>query len=164
MPQDLCDINFLGISTRVNGKAGDKAMKRIRFEPLIRAGLLVSLAVASGVSYAVNEERARIDFANYCASCHGIDGTGNGPMADELKSSPTDLTILTKQNDGHFPYMRIRRVIDGSLTTGSIRAHGSGEMPVWGDVFRRQGSDISKWNDAQARILNIVDYLSTIQK
>jgi hypothetical protein len=95
---------------------------------------------------------------------HGMDGTGNGLMAEELKSSPTDLTILTKQNDGHFPFMKIRRVIDGSLSTGSIRAHGSGEMPVWGDVFRIQGSDIGKWNDAQARILNVVDYLSSIQK
>ena len=85
-------------------------------------------------------------------------------MAGELKGAPTDLTTLTKNNEGHFPYIQIRKVIDGSLSTGSIRAHGSAEMPVWGDVFRRQGGDTSKWNDAQARIMNIVDYLSTIQK
>ena len=85
-------------------------------------------------------------------------------MASELKGSPTDLTTLTQQNNGHFPYIKIRRVIDGSLSTGSIRAHGSAEMPVWGDVFRRQASDVSKWNDAQARIMNIVDYLASIQK
>jgi mono/diheme cytochrome c family protein len=125
---------------------------------------MTGIVLASSVSHAVNEERARVDYANYCAACHGMDGTGNGPMASELKSSPTDLTTLTKKNNGYFPYIKIRRVIDGSLSTGSIRAHGSGDMPVWGDVFRRQGSDVGKWNDAQAKIMNIVDYLSSIQK
>jgi hypothetical protein len=48
-------------------------MNRDRLEPLVYAGLFVSLAMASGVSHAVNEERARVDFANYCASWHGRD-------------------------------------------------------------------------------------------
>jgi hypothetical protein len=134
----------------------------IRF--MVRVGLVGAFVFTTSTLSARNEERAQIDYTNYCAACHGVDGTGNGPMAGELKVSPTDLTTLTKQNNGHFPYIKIRRVIDGSLSTGSIRAHGSMEMPVWGDVFRRHGSDISKWNDAQAKIMNIVDYLSMIQK
>ena len=139
-------------------------MDRSSLNFIVRVGLVASIAVAANVANALNEERARIDYTNYCASCHGMDGTGNGPMASELKGTPTDLTTLTRQNNGHFPYIKIRRVIDGSLSTGSIRAHGSAEMPVWGDVFRRQASDASKWNDAQARIMNIVEYLSSIQK
>jgi len=31
-------------------------------------------------------------FATYCASCHGITGRGNGPVAEELRQSPADLT------------------------------------------------------------------------
>ena len=130
----------------------------------ILIGCIGSIFLAPSVSNARNVERAQADYMNYCASCHGIDGTGNGPMASELKTAPTNLTTLTKENNGHFPYIKLRKVIDGSLSTGSIRAHGSGEMPVWGDVFRRHGNPTSKWNDAQARIMNIVDYLSSIQK
>src|ERR1700736_539992 len=29
-------------------------------------------------------------FANYCASCHGVNGKGNGPAAAALKPAPTD--------------------------------------------------------------------------
>ena len=131
---------------------------------LIRIGLAASLALTANIVNARNETRAQLDYINYCASCHGLDGTGNGPMASELKGQPTDLTLLMKQNDGHFPYIKIRKVIDGSMATGSIRSHGSADMPVWGDVFRKGASDQSKWNDAQARIMNIVDYLASIQK
>ena len=139
-------------------------MDRTGLNLITRTALIASIAIASGTANAVNPERAKADYTNYCASCHGMDGTGNGPMASELKGAPTDLTTLTQKNNGYFPYIKIRRVIDGSLSTGSIRAHGSADMPVWGDVFRRQASDVSKWNDAQARIMNIVDYLESIQK
>ena len=139
-------------------------MKKSCSAMLIRIGLIGSLVIVASVTNARNEERARADYTNYCASCHGVDGTGNGPMASELKAAPTNLTTITKENNGHFPYLKLRRVIDGSLSTGSIRGHGSAEMPVWGDIFRRQGSDISKWNDAQARIMNILDYLASIQQ
>src|ERR1700674_202975 len=38
-------------------------------------------------------------FLNYCASCHGVDGKGNGPAAAALKPAPTDLTTLAKANE-----------------------------------------------------------------
>src|ERR1043165_4303972 len=71
-------------------------------------------------------------FQTYCAVCHGQDGKGAGPAADALKKAPADLTQLTRKNNGKFPEQRVSLVI----TTGpaEILAHGSKEMPVWGDL------------------------------
>ena len=128
------------------------------------AGTLTFTAVSANA-----DDIAKTDFVNYCASCHGVDGAGNGPMAAELKGKPTDLTSLSKENDGHFPYLKLRRVIDGSSDAGNIRGHGSREMPVWGNVFRAeagmaQGRQGGSYALAKARIQNIVDYIAGIQK
>ena len=34
-------------------------------------------------------------FAENCAMCHGLSGTGNGAVAAMLARSPSDLTIIT---------------------------------------------------------------------
>jgi mono/diheme cytochrome c family protein len=41
-------------------------------------------------------------FNMYCAVCHGMTGKGGGPAADSLKTVPTDLTALTKNEGGKF--------------------------------------------------------------
>ena len=125
------------------------------------------LFVANGVSAASNDlmpnSKAKADYVNYCASCHGVGGTGNGPMASELKAKPTDLTVLAKNNGGKFPFLKLRRIIDGSYATGTLRAHSSNEMPIWGDAFRRESLDENSYIATQARIMNILDYISLIQ-
>ena len=131
--------------------------------PALVVGLTACITLSVGTASAA-EDRARADFINNCASCHGVDGTGNGPMEGELKSKPADLTALTKNNGSDFPYLKIRRIIDGSIATGKMRSHGSKAMPIWGDVFRRESISDQKWTDAQARIMNIVDYIASIQK
>src|ERR1700750_1425484 len=65
----------------------------------------------------------------YCASCHGTGGQGNGPVASALKTPPTDLTQLSKNNNGKYPEMHVIHAIEGESTVG---AHGSKQMPVWG--------------------------------
>ena len=41
------------------------------------------------------------EFTRYCASCHGLTAKGDGPMADQLKKAPADLTQLaTVQHHG----------------------------------------------------------------
>src|SRR5208337_85064 len=68
-------------------------------------------------------------YVNYCAPCHGVDGRGQGPVAPALKTPPTDLTVLSRNNHGKFPDAHIATVLqDGA----EISAHGSAEMPVWG--------------------------------
>ncbi len=109
------------------------------------------------------------DYQTLCSSCHGADGTGNGLKASTLKTPASDLTILSQANDNNFPYVKIRRMIDGRIEKGYFRAHRTGDMPVWGDVFTREkGSSASEQLHARAtskmRILDLVDYLVTIQK
>lgn len=98
-------------------------------------------------------------FAFYCATCHGRDGTGNGPVANALKVPPPDLTLLARRSGGAFPRQRVESFVtnDGDARTTS---HGTAEMPVWGPVFR--GLDPSD-TLAKIRIANVVTYLESIQ-
>ena len=97
-------------------------------------------------------------FQVYCASCHGSEGRGNGPAADEFWRRPADLTQFAKRNGGVFNDAMIYRAVDGR----SVKSHGSLEMPVWGDAFRqRLGLD----EDAvKQRIEAIVRYVGAIQE
>jgi mono/diheme cytochrome c family protein len=98
-------------------------------------------------------------FAFYCATCHGTDAKGNGPVAAALKRPPPDLTRLALLNGGSFPRQRVETYVtnDGDTITP---AHGSSEMPVWGPVFR--GLDPSD-TLVRVRIANVVGYVESIQ-
>jgi mono/diheme cytochrome c family protein len=96
-------------------------------------------------------------FASYCASCHGRSGRGDGPMVATLRRAPADLTKFTMRNGGVFPQARVARIIDGR----DVASHGDGEMPVWGNVFRREGADA---DGAAARIDALVRFLARIQE
>lgn len=96
-------------------------------------------------------------FRAYCASCHGLDGKGNGPVAPMLKASVPDLTEIAQRNNGKFPAPRIRRIVMGE---GMIASHGSREMPVWGPVFHQIEADVDRGN---VRLENLVKYLESIQ-
>jgi mono/diheme cytochrome c family protein len=99
-------------------------------------------------------------FGFYCATCHGGDARGDGPVAAALKTPPPDLTRLARRNGGSFPRGRVVQFIAGGGTT--LRgAHGSTEMPVWGPIFR--ALDPSDEKLVLVRIENIVQYLESIQ-
>lgn len=94
----------------------------------------------------------------YCASCHGLKGLGDGPVAPSLKAPVPDLTILTRQNQGEFPGVRISESIRGASTS---RAHGTADMPVWGPVFR--SIDSRSEGATNIRVHNLVKYIETLQ-
>ena len=99
-------------------------------------------------------------FSFYCATCHGAEAKGNGPVASALKTPPPDLTRLARRNGGSFPRGRVVQFVAGGGTT--LRgAHGSNEMPVWGPIFR--ALDPSDERLALIRIENVVQYLESIQ-
>lgn len=104
-----------------------------------------------------------IEFERSCAVCHGFQGRGNGVMADSLKTKPTDLTQLSKQNNGHFPFIRVYQVIEGSPRVG---VHGTREMPVWGDRYRQEAEQYSADDYIYSRglILELVTYIISIQE
>lgn len=98
-------------------------------------------------------------YKQYCASCHGTDGKGRGPVSASLNTRPADLTTLAKRHDGKFP----REYVAGALRFGpGFSAHGSSEMPVWGPIFQY----LDNYDEAavRQRIKNLCDYLESIQE
>jgi mono/diheme cytochrome c family protein len=97
-------------------------------------------------------------FASYCAACHGADGKGNGPAASSFKVPPADLTMLVKNNHGEFPSDHVWAILHFGTKAA---AHGSSEMPVWGDVL--SGLEPTDTIKQEQRIANLVSYLKTLQ-
>jgi mono/diheme cytochrome c family protein len=97
-------------------------------------------------------------YKTYCASCHGEDAKGHGPMAAWLKVPPSDLTRIAARNGGDFPLVRIERIISGEEVLS--RGHGTRAMPIWGPIF----SQVTRDQDlGRVRIDNLARYLRDIQ-
>ena len=97
-------------------------------------------------------------YAKYCASCHGTTGQGNGPAAPAFKHPPTNLSALAKDHGGTFPRMRVyQSIVEG----GRVPAHGSVQMPTWGELFERLDGSTSRV--PQLRLKALADYLETLQ-
>ncbi len=97
-------------------------------------------------------------YRGYCATCHGMDGKGNGPTAASLKKQPPDLTHLTKRYGGKFPSSLVSSVIRGN---DFITDHGTRGMPIWGDAFRTVNHDETM---VELKIQNLTIYLESIQQ
>lgn len=94
-------------------------------------------------------------YTSYCAPCHGTDGRGNGPMASSLRTRPTDLTQLSRMNNGKFPDTHIVSI----LQFGSV--HQTTSMPQWGPILAKM--NVTNPQDRLLRISNLSRYLSAIQ-
>ncbi len=65
-------------------------------------------------------------FRTNCFVCHGLDGTGDGPLASKLETRPADLTNndrLAKKSD-----RELFKIIEGTAPHGEV----SNDMPQWG--------------------------------
>ncbi len=136
------------------------------------AGVLFYVAAAGLICHAQDQKtevkhgRAAITsagsgkemFQAYCASCHGANGKGDGPAAAALKSPPTDLTALSKNNGGKFPSDRVFSILRGQ---SAVTAHGNRDMPVWGPVFWHMSQDYE--SEVQQRIANLTHYIESLQ-
>jgi mono/diheme cytochrome c family protein len=98
-------------------------------------------------------------FKTYCASCHGKEAKGDGPLADSLRFRPPDLTLLAKRNGGSYPAETIYRTIEGRKP---VKGHGGSEMPVWGDAFKNVESGFSE-EKVKEKIDGLVEFLKSIQ-
>jgi mono/diheme cytochrome c family protein len=132
------------------------------FEPAARTNVRIENLVAYLETIQVAPSGADAGaalFRTYCASCHGGDAHGAGPVADQLRRLPPDLTTFAMRNGGTFPSERLRGIIDGH----GVPSHGDREMPVWGDAFKRTRGNLSD-EAIKARIDAIVRYLQAIQQ
>lgn len=86
-------------------------MIRIFATTLAAAALLVACAPERQVS-------GRALYGDYCASCHGESGAGDGPAAAGLGKAPADLTTISARNGGRYPMVQVMSTIDGYTRRG----------------------------------------------
>lgn len=135
-----------------------------------RAVLLVSglaFCATAALAQPAVYDAGKLEYMDNCASCHGVDGKGNGPLGNLLQRSPPDLTLLAKNNQGVLPMNRLYEVLDGA----NVPSHGTRDMPVWGREYRIE--EAQRLREARrhydepavvrARILTLLEYISRIQ-
>ncbi len=133
--------------------------------------IAVAATLATGMSYA-DQSNSKVTipvtkttassgkqmYTSYCAPCHGVDARGQGPVASALKTPPTDLTVLSRNNHGKFPDTHIVSVLQNGA---EIPSHGSPEMPVWGPILGKMNQ--TNPQDRLLRISNLSRYLESMQ-
>ena len=102
----------------------------------------------------------RTAYLKYCGACHGENGKGDGVAATVMHPKPTDLTKLASSHGGKYPAMMVRDVIDGRKI---LNAHGSAQMPVWGQVFAEDKAASQHDAQVRAQVQALTEYLSSIQ-
>lgn len=105
----------------------------------------------------------KADFNKHCAPCHGTDGKGHGPEVNVIPGiKPADLTRISINNGGVFPYQEVADTIDGRK---GIPSHKRFDMPFWGVNFQQEGKEFTPQSEAaaKARIDAVVAYIETIQ-
>ncbi|MBK7599260.1 MAG: cytochrome c [Acidobacteria bacterium] len=114
---------------------------------LAGSNVAITTSAAQGKGKAKQSQGQKL-YLSHCASCHGDDGKGNGPVASSLKSSVGDLTQI-KKVEGKFPVKELKGTISGTYL---VQVHGKREMPVWSNVLTNKQID------------DLVKYLGSIQK
>jgi mono/diheme cytochrome c family protein len=134
-------------------------MKYIRIAFSV-AGLLCATIPVHAADY-VSRSGEEL-YQQFCASCHGAKGRGDGPVASSLKVEVPDLTLIARRNGGIYPRDRIEKIIDGRFL---IAVHGTRTMPIWGQQF----SDVEIGNPDAERATRTVtgrlaDYVWMLQR
>ncbi len=101
-------------------------------------------------------------FQLHCASCHGDDARGKGPVAEFINVKVPDLTQISAAHGGKFPTEEVFRIIDGQA---DMPAHGTRHMPVWGyEFFGQQADDERAHAEATEKVDALVNYLRKLQR
>jgi mono/diheme cytochrome c family protein len=120
--------------------------------------LLVPLIANRSIAAMDDIAQGRALYLQYCASCHGVDAKGDGPIAGMLTTPPPNLRLLSERYGNPLPEDQIARFIDGRA---DVKAHGPRDMPVWGRRF----SSITQGNQRMVKnaITKLVAFLQSIQ-
>jgi mono/diheme cytochrome c family protein len=126
--------------------------------------MLVGVAISGCVSQRAEQRPlAQLSgvelYEQLCASCHGVDAKGDGPVAPLIKTGVSDLTRLAHRDGGEFPEQDVLRTIDGRWDR---RAHGARDMPVWGWQLY-SSNDASERARVDAMLGRLVEYLRSVQ-
>jgi hypothetical protein len=101
-------------------------------------------------------------FDRFCASCHGAEARGDGPVSRSLNVAVPDLTTIGLRY-GEFPAGRIRDIVDGRGI--DVAAHGTRTMPVWGyEFWVEEGGDVNAQRAVRSAITRLVEHLRSVQR
>ena len=129
----------------------------------------VVITIAAGALLAAcapeRQVSGRALYADYCASCHGPKGQGDGPAAAGLGKAPADLTRLSAQNGGTFPKVHVMSVIDGYTRRGDRAS----VMPELGPALQEGPLVMVDTGDGittptPANLVALANYLETLQR
>ena len=128
---------------------------------LTAAAISSSCASSSRESLPPHGESGAELYQLNCASCHGVAGRGDGPVAKSMTIAVPDLTRIAERHGGRFPREDVVRIIDG---LSPLAAHGSRQMPVWGyEFFDPRLDDEAASALANERVDRLVEYLDSMQ-
>jgi mono/diheme cytochrome c family protein len=131
-------------------------MTSSRVWTLALAGLLLTIATAASAENDAVAQGRQL-YLEYCGSCHGLTGEGDGPVAPALTTPPANLRRLSDRFGSPLPEDQVARFIDGRA---EVKAHGPRDMPVWGKRFYAATGDERA---VRAMIGDLVAYLQSIQ-
>jgi len=121
--------------------------------------LLASGLLLAGQAAAQDPKIGESEFRLHCAACHRLTGRGDGPIGPFLKTPAPNLAMISRRNGGTFPVQKIYNIIEGNSV---IAAHGTHDMPLWGDRYRAETKPqtpdqaVLSQDLAQLRILSLV--------
>jgi mono/diheme cytochrome c family protein len=127
-------------------------------------GILTALAVfaalgaIAGSSGAQDQDSVafgKVTYRVYCRNCHGADAKGDGSLAGLMKVRPSDLTRISHDNGGTFPADKVKAIIDGRE---EVLAHGSREMPIWGQALTGDDAEV------RTKIERLTAFLESLQE
>lgn len=105
-------------------------------------------------------EIGRASYQRYCASCHGVNADGNGPLASQIRTAPSDLRRLVQRYGAPLDVDAIAKYVDGR---SEVPVHGRRGMPVWGERFEPEPAEGGPGPRVHPQVRAIVAYLATIQ-
>ncbi|MGC2827193.1 MAG: cytochrome c [Pseudolabrys sp.] len=133
-------------------------------------------AIAAGIATMAHAQESSLtagsvdvgknEYDTRCAICHGLSGKGDGPYVQLLKEGTDlpNLTELSKKNGGVYPFLRVYWTIDGTVR---VRAHGSANMPIWGQVYKLQSHNLDPLYDPElftrTKIFALTEYVWRLQ-
>ncbi|MGB8893023.1 MAG: cytochrome c [Pseudolabrys sp.] len=132
----------------------------------IAAGIATMAHAQESSLTAGSVEVGKNEYDTRCAICHGLSGKGDGPYVQLLKEGTDlpNLTELSKKNGGVYPFLRVYWTIDGTVR---VRAHGSANMPIWGQVYKLQSHNLDPLYDPElftrTKIFALTEYVWRLQ-
>ncbi len=111
------------------------------------------------------EVTGRALYGEFCVSCHGTEGRGDGPAAGGLDRKPADLTRIAARNGGTFPLARVISTIDGYTRAREDNL----TMPEFGVMLEDGPLVLVDTGDGiptptPERLLALAEYIRTLQE